>query len=271
MARELGCCTWIFGGAPLTEIAERVARAGLNGVELFGDVETVDPDEALRIFQDKGLKIFSITPGDADISHPDPAVRAPALAYYERLTDWASALGEPLISCHGLVQRIRPIASQEEEDALLADAVQQVCDFAARRGLNVVFEILNRYESHQVRTVSEGLALLNRLSAGNLGLLPDAYHMNIEEADPAQALRDAGDKLGLYHAADSNRGAVGDGHTDFAAQIEALNAVNYTGPVILEMNAPGPNPFTPDKGSGFREIVESQLARSADRLRALGA
>ncbi|MGB0969127.1 MAG: hypothetical protein ACPGUX_13160, partial [Halocynthiibacter sp.] len=68
--------------------------------------------------------------------------------------------------------------------------------------------------------------------------------------------------IGLYHAADSNRMGIGAGNTDFAAQIRALNDIKYQGPVIFEVNAPGPNPFTPDKGEGFRDIVVEELARS---------
>lgn len=37
----------------------------------------------------------------------------------------------------------------------------------------------------------------------------------------------------------------------------------HTVEIILETNAPGPNPFTPDKGEGFRDVVEAQLAASA--------
>lgn len=177
----------------------------------------------------------------------------------------------PLISCHGQVTRITPIASQAEEDALLVDATKQICGFAQKAGLKVVFEILNRYETHQVRTVVEGQKLLSDVGASNLKLLPDAYHMNIEEADPAEALKQGGADIGLYHAADSNRGAVGDGHTNFKAQMYALDSIGYTGPIILETNASGPNPFTPDKGEGFRDTVENQLQRSVARLREVGA
>jgi D-psicose/D-tagatose/L-ribulose 3-epimerase len=123
------------------------------------------------------------------------------------------------------------------------------------------------YETHQIRTVAEGLAFLAEVGADNLKLLPDAYHMNIEERDPAAALRRAGDKLGLYHAADSNREGIGGGHTDFLAQIAALSDIGYEGPVILETSAPGPNPFSTDKGEGFRAIIEKQLKDSADWLR----
>jgi len=93
MAREIGCCTWIFGPAPLEEIARRAARAGLGGVELFGDVDGTDAARAKATLDGHGLSVFSITPGDADISHPDTAVRDAALAYYDQLMDWAVELG----------------------------------------------------------------------------------------------------------------------------------------------------------------------------------
>lgn len=268
--RKLGCCTWIFGDCTLEEIAQRVSAAGLDGVELFGDWKNLDPVQAKATLAAHGLEIFSLTPADADISHPDQTERDKALAYYEGLIEFAHHLGGPLISCHGQVTRIKPLENQKAEDEYLLQSVRQICQLAAKRNLNVVFEILNRYESHQIRTVAEGLDLIEKVGADNLHLLPDAYHMNIEEADPARALIVGGEKIGLYHAADSNREAVGRGNTDFRAQIKALDAIGYDGPIILEVNAPGPNPFTPEKGDGFRDLVQEHLASSVQALRALG-
>jgi D-psicose/D-tagatose/L-ribulose 3-epimerase len=271
--RPVGCCTWIFGGEDLAGIAARVRRAGLDGVELHGDIDGIDPVAAGRLLADEGLAVFSITPADADISHPDDRIREAGIGYYENIVQWAKSLGQPtgtpLISCHGLVQRIRPVSDQAHEDALLVDSTRRICASASAEGLSVVFEILNRYESHQIRTVAEGLRLLEQVGADNLFLLPDAYHMNIEEADPTAALRAGGDRIGLYHAADSNRGAIGDGHIDFAAQFAALDAIGYAGPIILEPAAPGPDPFSTDKGPGFRDTLEAMLARSVAVIRAL--
>ncbi len=273
--RPAACCTWIFGGEPLAETAARAARCGLDGVELFGDA-SADPRAAARILTDHGLTVFSLTPADADISHPDEAARRAGLDYYRRLCDFAAELGggqerAPLVGVHGLVGRIRPVSTQQEEDALLAASLAVIAEELAGRGLRGVFEILNRYESHQVRTVAEGLALLDAVGVDNIALLADAYHMNIEEADPAAALRAAGSRLGLYHAADNHRGAVGAGSIDFAAQFAALDAAGYAGPVVLELNAAGPDPFTPVKGPDFRETTEAMLRRSLARLASLQA
>ncbi|GAB4444396.1 MAG: hypothetical protein Kow0031_26860 [Anaerolineae bacterium] len=105
------------------------------------------------------------------------------------------------------------------------------------------------------------------VGAANVGVLLDAYHMNIEEEDPVAALRHAGPRLWLYHAADSNRGAIGRGHTDFPAQMAALADTGYAGPVILECTAPGPNPFTPIKDDESLSWLETYLAESLAWLR----
>jgi len=100
------------------------------------------------------------------------------------------------------------------------------------------------------------------------GILLDAYHMNLEEADPPAAILDAGPQLTLFHAADSNRQAVGRGHTDFLALIRALRRVGYAGDVIVECTAAGPDPFTPVKGPGWRDQVRRYAVESLRLLKA---
>lgn len=274
-AYRLGACTWPFGDMALAEIARRLRALGFDGVELMGDLERYQAREAAQILEDQGLAVFSLTPGDADLAHPDAAIRSQAVDYFLRLLDFAAALDRPLVCCHGLVGRIRPVAgsSLAEERAVFVDAVRQIAERAQPMGLRIVMEVLNRYEAHLLNTAAEAVQFVKDVAAlgpDNVGILMDAYHMNIEEADPAQALRVAGDHLWLYHVADSNRQAVGRGHTDFAAQMAALAEIGYGGPIVLECTPPGPDPFRSIKGPDSLDWLETYLRESREWLAAVG-
>ncbi len=270
MKRKLGACTWTLGDLPLAEIARRLQAIGLDGVELLGDLGHHRAGEAATVLRDHGLAVYSLTPENVDLAHPDPALRRQAVEYYLRLLDFAAELGDPIVSCHGYVGRVRAISTVDEELALLAASVRQVSEHAGRLGLRLVLEVLNRYESHLLNSAAEAVRFVDELGAANVGILLDAYHMNIEEPDPAAALRQAGGRLWLYHLADSNRQGVGRGHTDVGAQLAALDAIGYDGPVILECTAPGPDPFSAIKGPDSLQWVETYLCESRARLEELG-
>jgi sugar phosphate isomerase/epimerase len=252
----------MFGDLSLGEIARRLAGLGFDGVELMGDLHAYSPQEAGEILGDSGLEVFSLTPENVDLAHPDPAIRAEAVDYYLRLLDFAAALNKPLVSCHGFVGRTRAITSQAQEWAVFVEAVRQIARRAEALNLRIVMEVLNRYEAHLLNNAAEALDFVADVGAENVGILLDAYHMNIEEASPAAALRQVGERLELYHAADSNRQALGRGHTDFAVQLAALADIGYMGPVILECTAPGPDPFTAIKDEQSLPWLETYLQES---------
>jgi D-psicose/D-tagatose/L-ribulose 3-epimerase len=265
--RLVGTCTWTFGDMQLTEIAARLQRLNYDGVELMGSLNAWSPSEAATILQDHNLQVFSLTPDNVDLAHPDGTIRAQAVDYYLQLLDFAAGVGNPLVSCHGYVGRVSAISTQAEEYALFVSAVGQIAKRAASMGLRIVIEVLNRYEAHIANTATQTVKFIDDVGADNIGILLDAYHMNIEENNPAEALRTAGDALWLYHAADSNREGIGRGHTDFLAQMAALAEINYQGPTIIECTAPGPNPFTPIKDEKSLAWLETYLQESLAWLR----
>ena len=267
MQRKIGACSWIFGGADDQTLAKVWQSAGLDGIEYNPTKEISRATRTRQIFDDYNLSVFSLTPPDADLSAPDAKIRNAALDTYYWLIDFACEVGSPIVSCHGLVGRIKPIASQQEENQHLLVTMEAIVKRAKEAGITIVFEVLNRYETHQIRTIKEALELITEINQPNFSVLLDSYHMNIEEPNPAEALRQADKHLGLFHMADSNREAPGRGHINFASQLEALDTIAYQGPIILEINAPGPNPFSPDKGLDFRKTVISYLAEGTSFLR----
>ncbi len=267
MAWKLGACTWIFGDTPLEEVAHGLSRLGYDGVELLGDPQGYPPQEARRILSDHGLEAFSLTPLDVDLAHPDPEVRRRALDYYLGLLDYAAELGAGVVSCHGRVGRVRPIASQAEEEKLFLEGVAHLAARAEGLGLRVALEVLNRYESHLLNTAAQALAVVEEVGSPALGVLLDTYHMNIEEADLPWTIRLVGGWLQLFHVADSNRRGVGRGHIPFPELLSALEGIGYRGPLIVECTAPGPDPFTPVKGPGWEEAVWGEVRAALDYLR----
>jgi sugar phosphate isomerase/epimerase len=261
-----GTCTWIFGDEPLASLAPRLAALGLDGIELFGDL-LLDLHEARKILADHHLDVLSLTPDNVDPCHPDPTIRRGARDYYFRLIDFAAEVGAPLISCHGKVGRVRAADSYDTEWNLMVEAVRDIAQRARQNNLRVAIELLNRYEAHLLNHVGEGLRFVNQVGAANVGLLLDTYHMNIEEADLPGAIERGADKLFVFHAADSNRQAVGRGHIPFRAIARALQAINYGGDVIFECVAVGPDPFTPIKGPASRHQVEMFIGESLTRMR----
>jgi D-psicose/D-tagatose/L-ribulose 3-epimerase len=262
MKIRLGACTWTFGNLSLNEIARRMSALGFEGVELMGDLGHYDAKEAAQVLRDHGLAVFSLTPENVDLAHPDKTVRQKAVDYYLGLLDFAAELDHPLVSCHGLVGRVRAVSTHAEEYDLLLQSVRQIAECAQASSLHLVMEVLNRYEAHLINTAAEAVRFLTDLGAGNVGVLLDAYHMNIEEADPVAALRLAGERLWLYHVADSNRQGIGRGHTEFEAQLAALADIGYARPIILECTAPGPDPFTAIKDEHSLTWLETYLQES---------
>jgi len=149
--------------------------------------------------------------------------------------------------------------------------VGRIAARAAELNLRLAMEVLNRYESHLLNTAAQAVDFVTQVGAPNVGVLLDAYHMNIEEADPAAAILDAGQRLFLFHAADSNRQAAGRGHTDFLALTRALRRIGYAGDVIIECTAAGPDPFTPVKGEGWQDEVKQYAAESLRLLKAFSS
>jgi sugar phosphate isomerase/epimerase len=110
---------------------------------------------------------------------------------------------------------------------------------AAGLGVEVFFEPLNRYEDHMVNTLAQGASLLSELGQPSLRLLADTYHMNIEEANPVQALRDHAMWLGEVHLSDSNRLEPGQGHLDFAKVVATLEQAGFAGYGAFECRLSG--------------------------------
>jgi sugar phosphate isomerase/epimerase len=112
--------------------------------------------------------------------------------------------------------------------------VAELGSFAATFGTPLFYEPLNRFETNLCNTVESGVRLIEQAGAKNVKLLCDLFHMNIEEADLAAALRLGGSHVGHIHLVDSNRRPAGLGHIDLRPIAAALFDIGYAGALSAE-------------------------------------
>ncbi len=80
--------------------------------------------------------------------------------------------------------------------ANIVSSLQTVADVAADKGVTLGLEAVNRSQTNVMNTARDAMALLADIDRPNVKVHLDTYHMNIEEASMASAVRTCGDKLG---------------------------------------------------------------------------
>jgi sugar phosphate isomerase/epimerase len=234
---------------PLAEGFALAKETGFDDVELFlpgPDAFSVDQIKSLA--QTHGLGIAAVGTGVGMVKHglslTDPSLekRIAALDFLEQMIAFGGQLGAPAIL--GSMQgKHGGEVSKDQALEWLADALRIAGKTAAKYNVPFIYEPLNRYETNLINRLTDGADFIEANSLENIVLLADLFHMNIEETDLAASIRAAGKHVGHVHYADSNRRAMGLGHTDPAPIIAALKDINYTGHLSAEI-LPLPDPLT---------------------------
>lgn len=231
----------VVSGVDLAATIRQLAALGFDGVELaIRDPVLIDPEQIAGLAADLEMTIPAIGTGQAyleeglSLTAPEAAVQDRAVTRLLAHVEVARRLGALLIV--GLIHGpIPPGADRERALERLLGGLGRVAQAARGHGVRIVIEPINRYESNWLNTVDEVLDVIRRLGEDNVGVLPDTFHMNIEECDLAAAVRRAGSRLWHVHVADSNRRAPGWGHLPFGDVVSALTAIGYEGNVSAEI------------------------------------
>lgn len=219
---------------------EKAAQLGFDAVEIFSPgPDALAKIDLQSILDQHGLQLAAVGTGAGMVIHglnlcdPDAAQREKAKGFIRAIIDMGAPFSAPAIigSMQGRWTKETP-----KDTALnyLREACNELGDYAKGKGVPLIYEPLNRYETNLINTMRDGAAFMESLSTDNVVLLADLFHMNIEEADVAKALADAGKHVGHVHFVDSNRQAAGAGHTDFAPIISALKSMGYAGYLCAE-------------------------------------
>ncbi len=119
-------------------------------------------------------------------------------------------------------------------------SLHELAPTAVETGVALVVEATNRYESAVANTLDDTAMLIADLPATAARMLPDTFHLNIEETDPFCALERYMGKFDSIHISDNNRRYPGKGAIDFSRIFEHLDRIGFAGPVTIEGNVEEP-------------------------------
>jgi sugar phosphate isomerase/epimerase len=193
-----------------------------------------------------GLRVPCISTGQvfaADhlyFTHPDATVRDRAV---ERIIDMIRLAAE--FGSMVNTGRVRGVIQAEDSPQMARqryiDCIHRCADTAEPLGVDLIVEPVNRYEVNFINNCTEGLDIVRETGRRCVRLMPDTFHMNIEDASFRDALLAARDFISYVHVADSNRLAPGWGHIPFDEIFETLQEIGYNAWVTAEI-LPAPDP-----------------------------
>jgi len=217
---------------------EKAAECGYRIIELsYLRPEDFDLDRLAKRAKSLDLDIVVTIglPQSADVSSEDPKV---VRAGETMLANVVKAvrdlggirLGGIIYSAHNKYASMPTARGRKNSVA----AIAKTAEIGKKAGVDIVLEIVNRFETNLLNTAAQGLEFIRETGSDHVSLHLDTFHMNIEEVDPAMAIRLAGDKVGYFHVGESNRGYLGDGVIDFDRIFDALVDIDYQRDVVFE-------------------------------------
>lgn len=220
----------------LTTTIPRLARCGYDGIELASEPREIERESTRKLLRDHGMACagtLALFLGGRDLLHEDAYIREGSLTYLLETVELTADLGGTFVTVPCTVGKMTPSASPEVEWRWYVDALGVAAERARSVGVRLAIEPLNRFETYLINRADQALALAEAVGP-DVGVCLDIFHMNIEEVNPAAAIKAVGDRLVHFHVADNNRLPPGQGAVDWPGLITALRSAGYDGWLSVE-------------------------------------
>ena len=232
-----------WGGDYLHYI-KKVADLGFDILELScAGMKDLPPETIRDLVQAKRDAGIILTGGygprpEENIASPDRATVNNAFDFWKRTFEVLRKLeiaqvGGGLYS-YWPVDFSKPFDKAEDLKRSI-EGMQKLAPIAAGYGITLGIEVLNRFEGYLINTAAEAVEYVKAVDRGNVKVMLDTFHMNIEEENFAAAIRCAGPLLGHFHIGEPNRRPPHEGSRFNWREIgETLREIGYTGTVVME-------------------------------------
>jgi hydroxypyruvate isomerase len=238
-------CSLLFTEVELLERPGAAHAAGFDAIEFWWPWpdQPVPPDPEIDRFvaavRDAGVRLIGLNFFGGDLVGADCGVlsipaRSPEFRDNIAVTiGIGEALGVPAFNAlYG--NRLDDVAPQQQDD-LATENLMLAAQAAAAIDGTVLLEPISGPKPYPLRTAGDVAAVLDRVTASNIGFLCDLFHLANNGDDIDAALLAYHDRIAHVQIADHpGRGEPGTGTLDLQRYLSTIEANGYSGYVGLE-------------------------------------
>ncbi len=175
------------------------------------------------------------TAADNPIS-PDPKIRAAAVANMKLTLECCQAVGSNILCgpYHSAIGEFSGNGPTPDEWQWGIDVMRQNAENAQRAGVMLGVEYLNRFECYLLNTAADTVRFVRDVNHPNCRMMYDTFHANIEEKNPAAAIRSCAEYTVHVHISENDRSTPGQGGVRWAETFQALKETGYDGWMVIE-------------------------------------
>ena len=218
---------------PLQKTFGDLAKLGYDGVELM----TIDPmkldwNEVRKTASDLDLTVGLVCTGEIfgqlglSFADPDAGRRAEAIARVNGIIDFAASQNAK-VNIGRVRGQYRPGIAHEQTEEWAVEGFRAISDHAAPKGVQIALENVTIMQTNFLNTMDECRRLIEMTDRPNFKAMIDVFHLNIEEKDLYQAIRDNSDINIHVHLSDNNRRYPGHCGMDFEKIIRTFHEMGY--------------------------------------------
>ncbi len=191
------------------------------------------------MMEERGLDVSVYTPETLaypySFSHPEEEVRKRTVDYFSMAMDDALLFGTNKVFLNsgcGLLDLPR-----EESFARLVDTYKKIAVIAEQKGIELVLEQLQPYESNLVLNLQDIKRVLDEVDSPAMYICVDVVAMAVAGEELKDYFEVLGrDRIKLIHFADTCHYILGDGELPLKDYLKTLEEYDYDGIVDLEIN-----------------------------------
>lgn len=226
---------------PLEKSLRELSELGYQGVEFM----TLNPkelhwEEVKALLEKYKLKAVLVCTGEIfgqlklSYTHPEEAVRQEAVERTKEIMDFASFLGADINIGRIRGQYCKEL-TKEQTEAYAVEAFQEISRYGEEKNVRIALETVTIMQTNFINTLEEGLSMVKRVDRDNFKLMMDIFHLNLEEKNLYEAIRNYSPYNIHVHLADNNRRYPGHCGLDFDKIIATFKECGYEGNFSTEI------------------------------------